>query len=807
MPGVRVTGFRGKAPKVSPELLPDQAGQIARNCKLYSGDIIPFPEPRVVGSTGRTGQTQTIYPLRNPTTNALEWLSWSGEVNIARPSYFDYDDEQRFYYTGDGKPKVSTYNLAMSGSAPYPNDYYELGLPLPATKLAPVATEYTAVSISSFARSAGGVVTIETGSAHNLRTGLAVTISGFTYLTGTYSRSGTTVTVTITGHGIADGAVLYLTGLSGDMTDGAYTINVTGTDTFEYSESISGATSGDIRVDIQGFNTPSSPVTVVDSTTFQYFSPGFQISERATTEGAVDLSGAPSIRTYVYTWYTPWGEESVASEPSENIVVREGQSIAVGGIPTSRPAGKNFIRGVRLYRILSSVTVAEYRLLKTLWFPQNTATMSRAGNVTTVETADPHNLLEGDRFKITNCTDTSFNATDAKVVDIVDQYTFTFNQAGVDTAEFADTTAVLYHDAAQKLTDTARYWGESGFSFTDDFDPNLLFTSLRTDEYDPPPEDLQGLKTIQNNILCGFVGKELYFSEADNPHAWPEEYITTLDYNIVAVEPLSGVGVLVLTEGYPFLLSGSSPGSFSVQRIDALYPCLTARGVVSMSYGVVWPTSIGLASYSASGGARIVTDALYEHDTWNEEFELDEFVAVFYEDSYFASHSGGSIIFKYNQENGGNFVNCDAMFTAMYNDPSDHGTYFVDSVTDDVYLWDDPDQPAQAAEWKSKVITLREYMNFGAARVVADYEDTNPVWENWNIPWADADDATWDATSSLTFKLWVDKELVCSYTISSKQPFRLPTGYRSDTFEFGITSNVRVRAVHLAETVYGLKEA
>ena len=71
MAGVKITNFLGKAPKISPELLPNTAAQIADNCKLYSGDLIPYPQPVVVANTGRTGTLKTLYALRTlptPTT-------------------------------------------------------------------------------------------------------------------------------------------------------------------------------------------------------------------------------------------------------------------------------------------------------------------------------------------------------------------------------------------------------------------------------------------------------------------------------------------------------------------------------------------------------------------------------------------------------------------------------------------------------------------------------------------------------------------------------------------------------------------
>ena len=49
MPGIKFQKFLGKAPRIAPELLPDMAAQTATNVKLYSGNLIPYPQPVVVG--------------------------------------------------------------------------------------------------------------------------------------------------------------------------------------------------------------------------------------------------------------------------------------------------------------------------------------------------------------------------------------------------------------------------------------------------------------------------------------------------------------------------------------------------------------------------------------------------------------------------------------------------------------------------------------------------------------------------------------------------------------------------------------
>jgi hypothetical protein len=63
---------------------------------------------------------------------------------------------------------------------------------------------------------------------------------------GTYSRTGTLVTVTLTGHGMATGQSANLDFTSGTATDGTYTVTVVDANTFTVNDSVSGATSGNV---------------------------------------------------------------------------------------------------------------------------------------------------------------------------------------------------------------------------------------------------------------------------------------------------------------------------------------------------------------------------------------------------------------------------------------------------------------------------------------------------------------------------------------------------------------------------------
>jgi len=171
----------------------------------------------------------------------------------------------------------------------------------------------------------------------------------------------------------------------------------------------------------------------------------------------------------------------------------------------------------------------------------------------------------------------------------------------------------------------------------------------------------------------------------------------------------------------------------------------------------------------------------------------------------------GSFVFERGDEKSvGQMVFCDFPFSAAWFDSLTGILYVASGETGDIYQWDDLTQPPYTQEWKSKVIVTKDYINLGAARVVADYggaiapADAN--WEDVEGNWEDTD-LTWSSGDTLTFKLWADKQLIFTTELTDSKIFRLPTGYRSDTFEFSVEGNIRVRAVHLAETPLGLKEA
>jgi hypothetical protein len=946
MAAIKLQKFLGAAPKVSSELLPDGAGQIAYNLQLYSGDLLPYSEPAVIDSVPRLGALQTLHGLRASAGASIDWLTWLVDVDIITVSDSS-DDEQRFYYTGDGVPKVSTYALATAGSEPYPgasNSFYDLGLPLPTTTPTTTAASFSALTTSHYERDAGNTAIIYFSSAHGLRDGNVITVRAFT------------------------------------------------------------------GSPAEEFNVTNTRITVTSTTTFEYYNAGSAVSKTADTNGRVDLAGGTITRDYTYTWFTPWSEESVGATPSDTLYIKEGQQVTVSGLPTAAPAGDNFIRGMKLYRTLSSASGTEFYHLSTLWFPQVATTGALTSNVVTMTFASHHNLIVDDRFKIAKSTDSTFDITDGVVLSVVDDLTITYAVTAGDIAEKAETTATLYHDVAELSTDTARYWGDdsieptlverntsvvslttaaahgllvnqnitvsgmadssydeptevvitavgstttlsytslggiavstvartsnvvtvvtaaahgfstsdvvtmklmtdstfnsedetitvtdattftyaqtdsdvstqadttgrcqrddsstadtTGFishdSYTDDFDFLNLVDILVSDDYDAPHADMIGLTLAQNNMVAGFFDNQLCFAEPGKPWAWPLAYRVTFEYDIVAIEVVGGF-LVVLTDEYAYRVAGNDPLTLSVSRIDTPYPCLSKRSVVNMGYGVMYATYGGLALWNPTG-ISLATKFIHDWDTWDDGIDPSTIVGHFFDDKYFGAYTGGSFIFERNEKVGGYYVTAGHQFNSAWTDVTTNALYTASDALGNITQWGSSTWPLRPMEWKSKTIVTKDYINIGAARVVADYTITAEdaaAYTTYNdsivafntAVWAESEQLggvngptdyvgtdgvavnnfasfntqTVNGPSSLgamvrttrtapssyavVFSLWQDKNLVFSQTISDDSIFRCPAGYKADTFEVSVASSARVRAIHLGETPDGLRKA
>ena len=187
MPFLKLEGFSGISPRTGPALLAPNQAQVAKNVKLQSGELRPWRKPLLTYTPGLTSP-ETIYKLNGATSSA--WLEFATDTDVVPSPVADVSDF-RVYYTDGTAPKKTNWNLATTngtGTKPFPNTAYNMGVPGPAA--APTLSSsggsgtaetraYVYTYISTFGSVLEESAPSPAGTVSSFPTGATVTVSAF----------------------------------------------------------------------------------------------------------------------------------------------------------------------------------------------------------------------------------------------------------------------------------------------------------------------------------------------------------------------------------------------------------------------------------------------------------------------------------------------------------------------------------------------------------------------------------------------------------------------------------------------------
>lgn len=310
-------------------------------------------------------------------------------------------------------------------------------------------------------------------------------------------------------------------------------------------------------------------------------------------------------------------------------------------------------------------------------------------------------------------------------------------------------------------------------TYSDSIAKDDLGELLPSVDWDPPPTDLKGLIALPCGSLCGYRDNELYFSVPYMPHAWPATFILSFADKVQGIGAY-GSSILVATDGSPYVVTGQTPGSMGLERLEAGHGCIASRGLVDMGYTVVYPATDGLMAVGV-GGVNLATNELMGIKEWSEMFDQASIWCIHYDNQYIAFTSKGNYIFDPRSGDLTTFTGITGV--SGFNDPAT-GELFI-CTGNHVCKWED-DEPLTLT-WKSKLFTLPWASNFGAAQVFAD-------------------------AYPLTFKVYADGVLKHTQSVTSSEPFRLPAGFRAIKWQVEVSGTKAITAALMASTITELAQ-
>lgn len=355
-----------------------------------------------------------------------------------------------------------------------------------------------------------------------------------------------------------------------------------------------------------------------------------------------------------------------------------------------------------------------------------------------------------------------------------------------------------------------------------------------------PPAGMTGLTAMANGMLAGFLDNTVYFCEPYTPHAWPDAYGQTVPHRIVGLASY-GNTLVVMTDGNPYLMSGSHPDTITVERIPLPEPCVSKRSIVSDGYGVVYASPNGLVSIGNSFRG-VLTNELFRRDEW-QKFNPASLVATIHDGRYYAAFSSstyGSKTLVVSRDDVPTlcFLNISARDFAV--DDLTGDLYYLAEADGKIYKFNSDATKPLTYQWRSKRFVLPQGMTFSAIKLDLDRDQAEDATlynqlvdeistTNQAIFAGGATDLEAEVNSGALNSMALNHSilqplptsgdlafcnvlifgernaLVAALTITDFSPRRLPP-FRARELEILIVGNLRIRSLRLATTVQELAD-
>jgi len=170
-----------------------------------------------------------------------------------------------------------------------------------------------------------------------------------------------------------------------------------------------------------------------------------------------------------------------------------------------------------------------------------------------------------------------------------------------------------------------------------DLTTNTLGEIFQTQDFVPPPDDMQGLHVMANGVGVGFVGKNVYMSEPYQLNVWP--YNFPVRSAVVAISSFDNT-LVIATQGYPEVATVYDPRNVTPAMLTEREPCVSPHSMVQGLGGVIYATPSNLFYIGPSGGRSLTEDFMGDRH-W-AELKPETSHAVYRDGTYYAFHEGAS---------------------------------------------------------------------------------------------------------------------------------------------------------------------
>lgn len=377
--------------------------------------------------------------------------------------------------------------------------------------------------------------------------------------------------------------------------------------------------------------------------------------------------------------------------------------------------------------------------------------------------------------------------------------------------------------------------------FSDDITNDIvaLNDQLQSTNWFPPPENLQGLTVMQNGMVAGFIGNEIWFCEPYHPHAWPPGYVLTVDFPVVGLG-LTGSSLVVCTAAMPYVINGMAPNQMNQMKCSVSHPCLSRASILGGDSVVTYMSPNGLVQVTGNGNVTNTSEKWITREKWQQLVPQKNTRAILLESCYYClgSVSPNGLDTSVAQQGFTIELSQDNVGFSIWPHPGGHrlGLQILKSplavdiknvqtdpwtgiglvvASGNVYYFDftDPEPELQTYIWRSKNYQQNAKRNYAAMKVFFTIPSTTPELNEERLE-EDADDPAWDTLPEDRYgfiKTYADINADGSFKLVDCREIRRPgevlrivDGFKGDNWQWEIIARVQISDVQIGTSVKDL---
>lgn len=322
-------------------------------------------------------------------------------------------------------------------------------------------------------------------------------------------------------------------------------------------------------------------------------------------------------------------------------------------------------------------------------------------------------------------------------------------------------------------------------TYTDDVTGAHLDDTLQTEHYMVPRTNLKGISTLEQGVMVAFEGRNIWFTEPWNFHAWT--CAISLDDTIKAIKVQENT-IYVATDGYPYVISGQVTDKVAtcarqVDKIQVPAPIVSYKSMVMTNSGPIWATDMGLVRMSGQQ-IQLTTHSDMNEDDW-QEFFPKHMQGEWFKGQYFGFNGKFGVLYDvtdgvfydgYLGENG-RLTKLSLTPHCVY---AHKNNVLYMSFGSDIFEWNTSDTYLPFT-WKSKLHIEGGLQNYSTMKIVFKKFLRTKVTGN-----------------PVTMRLYADDDLIFERQVNSSRPFKLPKGYDALNWYIEVTGTEEIMEIHMA---------